>query len=80
MLNIPLDLPKTVQGPGYGAAMLAMVGTGRYPNVQACADALIEVSETVLPDPALAAKYEAQYRRFRSIYPALKDFYKECKA
>ncbi len=80
VLNIPLDLPKTVQGPGYGAAMLAMVGTGRYPNVQACADALIEVSNTVLPDPALAAKYEAQYRRFRSIYPALKDFYKECKA
>ena len=80
VLNIPLDLPQTEQGPGMGGAMLAMVGAGRYPDVVACAKELVHVKETLLPDPALAAKYEEKYQIFRKIYPSLKAFYKECKA
>ena len=80
VLNIPLDLPQTEQGPGMGGAMLAMVGAGRYPDVVTCAKELVHVKETLLPDPALAAKYEKNYRIFRKIYPSLKAFYKECKA
>lgn len=80
VLNLPLDLPQTEQGPGYGAAMLAMVGTGMYPDVQTCADKLTRIRGTILPDPALAAKYEAKYRLFRMLYPGLKSFFKECKA
>ena len=79
ILNIPLDLPQTEQGPGMGGAMLAMVGAGLYPSVEACADALVSVKETIYPDPELAAKYEAQYRKFRKIYPSVKDLYKEIK-
>lgn len=80
VLNIPLELPQTEQGPGYGAAMLAMVGVGLYPDVKTCADALAHLKETVLPDAAIAAKYEEKYRLFRQLYPSLKSFYKECKA
>lgn len=80
VLNIPLDLPQTEQGPGMGGAMLAMVGAGRYPDVVTCAKELVHVKETLLPDPALAAKYEEKYQIFRKIYPSLKAFYKECKA
>ena len=75
VLGIPLDLVKTEQGPGYGGAMLAMVGCGRYADVQAAADALVEVADTVLPDPELTARYEEQYGRFRKIYPAMKDLF-----
>lgn len=79
ILNIPLDLPQTEQGPGYGAAMLAMVGTGQYPDVVSCARDLVHVRETLLPDPALAAKYEDRYQRFRRIYPAMKQLFSEIK-
>jgi len=79
VLNLPLDIPQTEQGPGYGAAMLAMVGTGLYPNVQTCADALVTVRETIEPDPALAARYEERYRRFRRIYPAMKQLFFEIR-
>ena len=75
VLGIPLDLVKTEQGPGYGAAMLAMVGCGRFESVKAAADALVEVAETVEPDPALTARYEAQYQKFRAIYPAMKELF-----
>ena len=32
ILNIPIDLPQTEEGPGYGGAMLAMVGCGTAPR------------------------------------------------
>ena len=75
VLNIPLDIPQTEEGPGYGGAMLAMVGCGAYEGVQACADALVHVTGTVEPDPAIAARYEEQYRKFSRIYPALKEVF-----
>ena len=73
VLGIPLDMVK--QGPGYGAAMLAMVGCGRFASVQEAADALVEVASTTEPDPVLTAKYEARYQSFKKLYPALKDFF-----
>ena len=69
VLGIPLELPKTEQGPGYGGAMLAMVGCGRFESVQAAADALVEA------DLELTARYEARYRQYRTIYPALKPVF-----
>ena len=75
VLNLPLDIPQTEEGPGYGGAMLAMVGCGLYPSVKACADALVSVRETVEPDPEIAARYEKQYRNFKQIYPTLKDLF-----
>ena len=77
VLNIRLDIPQTEEGPGYGAAMLAMVGCGWYDSVQACTDALVSVTDTVEPDPALAARYEGQYQKFRRIYPTVKDLFQK---
>lgn len=75
ILGIPLDIPQTEQGPGYGAALLAMVAVGRFKSVQEACDALISVKETVEPDPELTAKYEARYQQFRQIYPACKELF-----
>ena len=77
VLGIPLDMVKTEQGPGYGGAMLAMVGCGVYPSVKAAAEALVEVASTVEPDPELSARYEAQYRKYKKIYPAMKALFPE---
>ncbi len=77
VLGIPLDMVKTEQGPGYGGAMLAMVGCGKFASVQAAADALVELASTTEPDPELSARYEAQYQKFRKIYPAMKSIFPE---
>lgn len=79
VLNIPIDLPLSEEGPGYGAAMLAMVGSGAYKTVHACADALITTKATLLPDPLIAARYEKQYNKFKKIYPTVKNIFKELK-
>lgn len=74
-LNIRLEIPKTEEGPGYGGAMLAMVGCAEYRSVEECADALLSVTDTCDPDPELAARYEVQYQKYRKIYPALKGIF-----
>ena len=75
VLNIRIEIPSAEEGPGYGGAMLAMVGCGAYDSVRACAEALITTRAVVEPEADIAARYEAQYQKFRTIYPALKDVF-----
>lgn len=77
VLGIPLDIPKTEQGPGYGAALLAMVGAGLYPDVKSACDALVEVAETVDPNPEMVKLYQERYDKFRKIYPACRELFAE---
>ena len=76
VLNVRIDIPSAEEGPGYGGAMLAMVGCGAYPTVRDCAQALVTTAGSVEPDPEIAARYEGRYARFRTLYPALKDVFK----
>ncbi|MDD2969009.1 MAG: xylulokinase [Lachnospiraceae bacterium] len=77
ILNIELDLIESEEGPGYGGAMLAAVACGEYASVEEAAEKLVKVVNTVKPDPELVAKYEAQYQKFRQIYPAAKELFKK---
>ena len=72
VMNVKLDILASEQGPGMGGAMLAMVACGVYPGVADAAAALVRVVETVEPEPALAARYEERYQKYRLLYPALK--------
>ena len=80
VLGIPLTLPQTEQGPGYGGAMLAAVACGAYPSVQACAEALVHAKSTTQPDAALVEKYNARYAVWHKLYPALKVSFAEMEA
>lgn len=73
VLNLPLFMVQTEQGPGYGAAILAMVGCGQFRDIQEAASALVKVFPAAEPDPKLSRLYEEKYRTFKKIYPALKD-------
>ena len=75
VLNVKLDILKTEQGPGMGAAMLAMVADGAYESIAAACDHIVEVVETIEPDPELVARYDQRYQEFHLLYPALKDFF-----
>ena len=75
ILNIQLDIPESEQGPGMGGAMLAMVACGRYPSVADACEKLVRTAGTVKPDPEAAARYEARYKQFKRLYPALKGVF-----
>ena len=77
VLGIKLTIPETEQGPGYGGAILAAVANGEYPTVQDAVDKLVQVTDTVEPEPALVEKYEKKYQTYRKLYPALKAVFPE---
>lgn len=60
------------EGPAFGAAMLAGVGSGVYPSVEASADAIVRIVSSTEPDDKVVAQYEQYYQVFQSLYPALK--------
>lgn len=55
------------EGPALGAALLA----------SGCFDINVNSSYTVKPNPELSEVYREKYEKYKKIYPALKDFYKE---
>jgi len=68
---------ETQEGSAYGAALLALVGTGVYGSVpEACRAAIREV-ESVLPRRAEAEFYARGHAVYRALYPALKGIYRE---
>ena len=75
VLNLDIEVLAAEEGPGYGGAILAAVSCGEYPSVEEAASRLVRVVETVHPDPEIAARYEARYRQFRLLYPALKPVF-----
>lgn len=80
VLNINVNIIESEEGPGLGGAMLAAVACGEYASVQEAADKIVKVVGTEKPDPALAAKYDERYNKFKEIYPTVKALYDTMKA
>ncbi len=79
VLGIELEIPACEEGPGFGAAMLAMTACGQYASICECADKLIKKSGSVKPQEDIVRRYEEKYRNFKKIYPALSNVFKEIK-
>ncbi len=79
VLNIKIGIPQTEEGPGYGGAILAMVGYGEYITVKECCDKFVKIKTVITPEPQIAARYEEKYRKFKKIYPAMRQLFKEIK-
>jgi xylulokinase len=67
---------KTQEGSAYGAALLAMAGTGGATSVPEACRMAIQETESISPD-ASAEKYTKAYRVYQALYPALRPIYGE---
>jgi xylulokinase len=70
VLQTQLIAPKAEEGAAYGAAILAMVGVGAYPNLEVALKILPQDSNVVQPQANLV--YEAGFKRYKLLYDALK--------
>jgi len=66
---------ESQEGSAYGAALLAMVGTGAFASVEEACRATIREVESIEPRPVESARYQKLHRVFQAIYPALKTVY-----
>jgi xylulokinase len=67
----PVELLAAEEGGAFGAALLAGVGVGAWPTVEAACAATVRVAEIIAPRNA-SSMAEA-YARFRRVYPALRQ-------
>ena len=56
----------------FGAALLAGVGAGVYPDVTAAVEAAVATSGTVEPNPEATKAYDQGYEVYRTLYGALR--------
>jgi xylulokinase len=66
-----VDTVQADEGAAYGAAILAAVGIGLWPTVDAACDALVRRATVTEPRPAHAASMNHQYAAYTRLYPAL---------
>jgi xylulokinase len=66
----PVELLEAEEGGAFGAALLAGVGVGAWPSVEAACAATVRVAEVIKPKHV--AEMAAAYKEYRRIYPALK--------
>lgn len=66
---------ETQEGSAYGAALLALVGTGVYGSVPEVSKAAIREVDSVSPQPDAVRVYAKGHAAYQSLYPALKPFF-----
>ncbi len=71
VLGVELVTVNTTEGAAYGAALLAAVGAGVFPDVPTACAAVITVTGRTEPG-STSRFYEEMYPLYRALYPALR--------
>jgi xylulokinase len=72
VLEAELVTVNTSEGAALGAALLAGVGAGAWPDVPSACAAAIRITGSTPPVPAQVEAYRKTYPLYRDLYPALK--------
>ncbi|XZE19286.1 xylulokinase [Pirellulaceae bacterium SH449] len=65
------------QGPAFGVALLAAVGSGEYKNIEEACGATIKVVERTAPKKPAQKVYDKAFPVYQSLYRSLKDSFAE---
>ena len=71
----PVATLETQEGSAYGAALLAMVGTGHYSNVQEACEQTIRQVDRLEPRAFESRVYADGFDLYRDLYPALRPVF-----
>jgi xylulokinase len=77
VFGVPVRLANREEGPAYGAALLAAVGAGAFPDVNAAVQRTLSSAVSASPNPGLRETYDALFMRFRSAIVAARPFAEE---
>jgi xylulokinase len=75
VLAKPVVTLETQEGSAYGAALLALVGTGAYSTVPEVCRHVIRETDSVMPSGAESDFYQDGHSLYASLYPALKPIF-----
>ena len=73
VLGVELVTVNAIEGAAYGAAILAGVGAGAWPDVETACANLIKTVDRVPPEQNHNELYRRLHEQYRQLYPALKS-------
>jgi len=74
--RMQLRVPRVTEAACLGAAILAAVAAGDYPDVPAAVHGAVGFDSVVQPSPERGSRYDQRYESYRQLYPALKHVYR----
>lgn len=72
VLNLPITALSTVDAGTTGSAMLTGIAVGCFRDFAHGAECMIEKREVYYPDPEMHERYMQVYRRYKSLYQAVR--------
>lgn len=72
VLETELVTVNTTEGAAYGAALLAGVGAGMWPDMSSACRETVKITRSCQPDEKQTDIYHRSYALYRELYPALK--------
>jgi len=69
--GMPFTLTECPDAPMLGSAILAAVGTGHYPDLEAATGAMVRRTRTVEPDRERHEAYRDLFTLYRDLYPQM---------
>ncbi len=73
VLGASLVTTNSTEGAAYGAALLAAVGAGVFPDVASACKTAIRTGEPT--EPQNSSAYDQAYKNYQALYPALKSVF-----
>jgi ribulokinase len=72
-LGLPLEVTEQPEAPCLGAAILAAMGAGAYPDIDSACAAMVRTARVIEPDMDAHAAYAPIYARYQAAFGALKQ-------
>jgi xylulokinase len=69
--QVPLRVPQVTEAACLGAALLAGVAVGVYPDLSAAAAQTVHLHQRIEPVPSSISAYDQRYQLYRQLYPTL---------
>ena len=80
VLGAELVTVNSTEGAANGAAILASVGCGAWPDIETACSRLIRIVERVSPDQKRTALYGRVHDQYKELYPALRSSFSRLAA
>lgn len=76
IFGLRVEVVNSVDGPAFGAAILAAVGAGVFPSIEDACSHMIETVWSTEPNPENVKKYDRVYPVYHQLYNTLQDTFK----
>jgi xylulokinase len=76
--QIALSIPQVTEAACLGAAILASVATGIYPDMLSAVKNAVRLARSVEPDTRTSTAYTVRYELYKKLYPQLISLHRQC--